>query len=198
MNTFDTTVFHLINHIAGTVPFLDFFMKFFAQYALELYALLFVVAWFTLPKSDEKQRHSLIVAGLAGIAALLINVIISHIWYRSRPFVLLPQGTFTQLIPHSIDASFPSDHSSGSAAFAVGTWGRGPKWIRYTFTTLAIVVMVSRVYCGVHWPTDVLASFAVGLFAGKFMWVLSKWVFPLTKMGLRLFHYGKWAQKESM
>src|ERR1700730_18733677 len=197
MNQFDVTVFHAINNLAANHqhPILDVLMQFFAQYALEMYAVLFDIAWFSLPKSDENRRHSLVVAGIAGILALLINVMTSQIWYRSRPFVVLPQGTFHQIIPHSIDASFPSDHTSGSFAFAFGSMGRAPRWVQYSFTILAVLVMFSRIYCGVHWPTDVLASVVVGFFASAIMKRLSKYVRPLTTMGLKVFHYGSYRKQ---
>ena len=121
MISFDLSGYHLINQWAGHILILDKFMSFTAQYALELYALLFVVAWFTLPKPEVNRRHALIVAGFSGILALLINVLVSHVWFRPRPFVSLPKGSFTQLIPHPINASFPSDHVSGSFAFAAGS-----------------------------------------------------------------------------
>lgn len=195
MNTFDLTLFHWINHFAGHLPVLDLIMKWIAQYALEIYALLFVIAWFTLPKQEESKRHSLVVAGFAGILALLINFVISHIWYRSRPFVVLPQDSFTRLIPHSVDASFPSDHASGSFAFAAATWGQGPQWVSRTFTIFAVLVMISRIYVGVHWPTDVLASCVVGIVSARIMRKFSRVLHPLTQLGLRIFpfrlHVGK-------
>jgi undecaprenyl-diphosphatase len=193
MNSFDLTVFHFINQFAGHLPIMDALLSFIAQYALEIYALLFIVAWFTLPKTDERYRHGLVVTVLGGVLALIINVVIAHVWYRDRPFVVLPKGTFTQLIPHSIDSSFPSDHGSGSFAFAAGTWGKTAKWTSRTFTILAFVVSFSRVYAGVHWPTDVMASFVVGTLSGRVIWKLSPVIRPLTNVGLNLFKFGQYA-----
>lgn len=189
MNT-DVSIYHFLNGLAGHVPLADHFFAFIAQYALELYACLFVLAWFALPKRELKGRHTLLVAGVAGIVALLINVVIANIWYRPRPFVTLPEGSFTQLIPHAADSSFPSDHTSGSFAFAFGVAGRSQKWISWSFSILAVLVMVSRVYCGVHYPTDVLASVVVGSLASWLTWRCSKWLFPITQWACRLFRFG--------
>ncbi len=197
MNPFDLTIYHAINHFAGSLPIVDFFMRFFAQYALPIYALLFIVAWFSLPKSDENYRHSLVISALAGVLALLLNVLISHIWYRSRPFVVLPKGSFHQIIPHSVDASFPSDHGSGSFAFAAASWGKAPKWISRIFTVLAILVAISRVYAGVHWPTDIIASFIVGNIAARILWKISPKIYPLTTFLLKIFKYGKKGRTKS-
>ncbi|UOF90702.1 undecaprenyl-diphosphatase [Fodinisporobacter ferrooxydans] len=192
LNSFDLTVYHALNHLAGHHPVLDAIMVFFAQYALELYAVLFVVAWFALPKSNSDKRHALMVAGLSGVLALLINFLISHVWFRPRPFVTLAQmhESFTKFIPHSADASFPSDHTSGSYAFASASWGKTSKWVSWAFTSIAIIVMIARVYVGVHWPTDVLASFVVGLVSSKIMWKLSPKIYPLTRIVLRMFRMG--------
>lgn len=193
MNTWDNVGFHLLNHMAGHYPGLDKAMEFFAQYALELYALLFLLAWLLLPKEEEVRRHALVVAGLSGLLALLFNVLISHIWFRPRPFAIFPHGTFIQLVPHAQDASFPSDHAAGTFAFAGASWGRSTSWVSYSFTTLAVLVMMARVYVGVHWPTDVLAGMVVGILSGRLMWTASRWIQPLTSVGLRLFHYGRFA-----
>jgi undecaprenyl-diphosphatase len=195
MNSFDLTVYHMLNHLATpSHPILNTVMKFFAQDALEIYAILFVIAWFTLPKQDTKSRHALVVSGCAGILALLINVIIGHIWYRPRPFVALPKGTFNQIIPHSVDASFPSDHTSGSFGFASASWGKNVAWVRYSFTIIAILTMISRVYCGVHYPTDVIGGLVVGVFAGRVMWRFSGLLQPVTDFGLRLFKFGTFSK----
>jgi undecaprenyl-diphosphatase len=191
MNAFDTAVYHWINGLAGNWPVLDFIMSFFSEYALEMYAVLFILAWFILPRSDSKYRHSLVVAVFAGVFALILNVIIAHIWFRPRPFTVLPPGSFDQLIPHAADASFPSDHASGSVGFAAASWGKSAKWISWLFTIIAVIVMVSRVYTGVHWPTDILASLVVGTIAGRVMWKLSPLLQPITSFGLRLFRFGE-------
>ncbi len=191
LNPFDTTVYHWVNGLAGHSRVLDDIMIFFAKDALEIYAVLFVIAWFVLPKKDIRNRHSLAMAGFSGVLALVINVIISHVWFRPRPFIVFHKGTYTQLIPHSNDASFPSDHTSGSFGFAAGSWGKNQqKWISYPFTILAVIVMFARVYVGVHYPTDVLAGMVIGILSGKIMWKFSRVLLPLTTFVARIFKFG--------
>ncbi|GAB6171878.1 undecaprenyl-diphosphate phosphatase BcrC [Paradesulfitobacterium aromaticivorans] len=195
MNVFDLAGYHLINHLAGQVALVDKLMAFGAQYALELYALLFLIAWFVLPSSDTNHRHALMVMGFSGIFALIINVLIAQVWFRPRPFVTLPQGSFHQLIPHAHDSSFPSDHTAGSFAFAAGSWRKSERWVSLSFTFLAVFVAVARIYTGVHWPTDVLAGVVVGLFSARITWALNRFFKPLTNLGLRIFHYGQYSKK---
>lgn len=193
-NSFDTTVYHAINGLAGHNHVFDHIMIFFAKDALELYAFLFVLAWFVLPKKDINNRHALVMAGLSGAFALVINVVISHVWFRPRPFTIFHKGTFTQLIPHSPDASFPSDHASGSFGFAAGSWGRQKKWISWLFTIIAVVVMFARVYVGVHYPTDVIGGMIVGMIASQIIWRFSKFIYPMTTFVAKIFRFGPTAK----
>ena len=190
LNTFDLGIYHLINGLAGHNRIVDAVMVFFAKDALEIYAVLFVLAWFTLPKRDIQNRHALVVAGFSGILALVVSVVISHIWFRPRPFVMLPTSSYTELISHNLDASFPSDHTSGSFGFAAASWGKSQRWIRYSFTMIAILVMFARVFVGVHYPTDVLAGLVVGIVSSRIVWKLSQYLFPLTSVVARVFRFG--------
>lgn len=197
MNPFDLTLYHFVNHFAGYHPVVDAIMKFFAQDALDIYAVLFIVAWFSLPKSEENKRHALVVSFCSGVLALFMNLVISHIWFRPRPFAVLPSGSFTQLIPHGNDASFPSDHTSGGFAFASGTWGKGTKWVSYSFTILAVLTMIARVYVGVHWPTDVIAGLVIGIFSSRILWRFERFVMPLTRFSLLIFRYGRYNKRRA-
>lgn len=190
MNGFDSTLFHALNQHAGHTPGLDSIMKVIAQYSLEMYAVLFVIAWFALPRREEQKRHGLIVALFGGVIALIINAVIGAIWYRPRPFVTL----HSNIIPHPQDASFPSDHAAGAFGFTSGAWGRTAAWFYWVSLILGILVMVARVYVGVHWPTDVLGGLVVGLLSGRLARLFSRPLRVVTNIGLRLFKMGHFSR----
>ena len=62
--------------------------------------------------------------------------------------------------------SFPSNHASNTMAFALG-FGLNFPWAIWAIIPLSILVGYSRVYCGAHFPLDVLAGWVHGA-----LWVL--------------------------
>jgi undecaprenyl-diphosphatase len=77
---------------------------------------------------------------------------------RHRPFE-------TQLGPASNTHSFPSGHSATSFACATVLAAYAPRW-RVVFFVLAALIALSRVYNGMHYPTDVLAGSVLGVLVG--------------------------------
>lgn len=116
----------------------------------------------------KRQVSTLFAIGVGG--ALLLNEIFKAYFHRARPHVPWSIGD-----EHTF--SFPSGHSLfsfvlyGLIAYSVLT-GRDPLARRLLFTlgcaTLVLGIGLSRIYLGMHWPTDVLAGYltaAIWLFA---------------------------------
>lgn len=165
VNGFDYYVEHAINAAAGHNAFLDFFGVLFGKYAPEIWALIFIIMWFWPPYRRTRARRAVVYAVVSGVLALVISLIITHFApYRPRPFVLEPH-TIHQLVSHSRDSSFPSDHAAGSFGFAVGLFFAGAT-DGILAIILAFVVAWARVFIGLHWPTDVLFGGLVGIVAG--------------------------------
>lgn len=92
---------------------------------------------------------------------LIINVTLKDLIARPRPFVVNEAITplITDVSPYR---SFPSGHSGGSfaAMFALYKWV--PKRIGIPALILAALVALSRLYVGVHYPTDILTGCIIG------------------------------------
>lgn len=120
----------------------------------------------------KKRIHALVMAAVV-LAAWVSSSVMKAFYGRPRP----------ELVPHEAyvySASFPSGHSTMSAAafltlamlVASLEPRRRSKALAYALAALVIVgVGVSRVYLGVHWPSDVLAGWCLGA-----AWALAGWV----------------------
>jgi undecaprenyl-diphosphatase len=117
------------------------------------------------------------------VKAIAFGLVASSGWVASEFFKLViarqrpdPALLFDPLAPETGSNSFPSGHTCFAVAlgFALYFLARGTRWAKATAAAagvLALVVAWSRLYIGVHYPTDVAASFlaasaAVVLLAG--------------------------------
>ncbi len=117
--------------------------------------------FFARPGGATRSKLAAVSAAAAGALALLVNVVLGQLWFHDRPFVDHPRQTLL-LIHHGADNSFPSDHASlaFAIAFAVLVFHRR---LGVLLLVGAGCVGADRIFVGVHYPLDVLASLLVGL-----------------------------------
>lgn len=92
---------------------------------------------------------------------ILANLIIKPLAARVRPYEVV-QGLIC-LVPPEKDFSFPSGHAGSSFACAGILIRMTPKKYGISAIVLASLIAVSRLYVGVHYPTDVLCGVLLGL-----------------------------------
>lgn len=104
-------------------------------------------------------------AALRGLASVAVastvsNVVVKGLAGRARPDGIVPVARRLARLPRT--TSFPSGHSASAAAFATGVSLELPA-AALPVGTLAAAVGASRVVTGVHYPSDVVAGFAIGV-----------------------------------
>ena len=109
-------------------------------------------------------------AGAAMLLAMLAGFLVGNLWLkelvmRPRPFVT--HSDLTALLDPGDPWSFPSGHATAAfAAFGALLFSKGPKPLVIVVGLGALLMALTRLYCYVHYPTDVLAGTVVGLLAG--------------------------------
>jgi undecaprenyl-diphosphatase len=123
--------------------------------------------------AQRQGRHAVVLAGVV-LLAWLTKDTAKHLFGRARP----------DLVPHEVfvsSASFPSGHTTMGTALILtlavlasryGPSGRGRLLIYGSAVLLAGLVGFSRVYLGVHWPSDVVAGWCLGVFWAATAWVV--------------------------
>ena len=119
-----------------------------------------------------KTRRAGFLSLLAMLLGLLCtNVVLKHLVARPRPW--LDVAGLVPLIQEPDPNSFPSGHTCAAFAAASAWWRTLPRrWMRWTGLVLAVCMGLSRLYVGVHYPSDVIAGALVGLFCGWAAWKL--------------------------
>lgn len=120
--------------------------------------ILCAVVLLAVPKT-RKTGYAAVLSLIFGV--IVTNLFLKNIVARPRPFAEIE--ALIPLIAKPTDFSFPSGHTTASFAVALVMLRMLPKKIGIPAVVLAALVAFSRLYLGVHYPTDVLTGFVVAL-----------------------------------
>ena len=157
----------LYGRVAGlSTPLLDEPLRRVSHFADFSKPWFLVAGGLALLGGRRGRRASFTGLAAVGAASFVVNQPMKAAGERLRPdrdglgvpaqrWVRMPSST-----------SFPSGHSASAAAFAVAVGDVAPA-LRLPLRVAASVVAFSRVYTGVHYPSDVLVGATVGALLGR-------------------------------
>jgi undecaprenyl-diphosphatase len=160
--SFDFQLFRLINNLAGRNDVLDGLARLLVNeyFLTTTMALILVIFWFEGRDQDRRERNQRAV--LRAIIALLIaNIVLklcNLIYFRPRPF---DSHEVNLLFYQPWDSSFPSNPATVGFSLAIAIWLYNRR-LGALLLVLATLFGLSRIYCGVHYPSDVIAGALLG------------------------------------
>ena len=158
----DYQLFRLVNRYAGHIPTLDAAMRLLVSDYLLPTAIALIAAglWFAGAKAAERESNRRAVLQ-AGVSLLLTNALvklINLVYFRPRPFAA---HEVNLLFYRPSDSSLPSNPAAVGFSLAVAVWWTH-RQAGAAMLTLATLWSLARVYCGVHYPLDVVVGAALG------------------------------------
>ncbi len=159
--------------------FLNVLFAIFTFFGEETFIVLIIAIVFLCVKKSIGEQMLLTILSSSALCTILKSAI-----RRNRPFV---KGTVekvdidTPLVSTNdlhLDQSFPSGHSASSSSFfgCIAANFRKKAWVVIVCTVIVLSVMLSRLYLGVHFPTDVLTGAAIGILSAiAWQIIYTKW-----------------------
>lgn len=169
----DHRLFLTLNHLPHSL-FTDWFALWLSGIGVGGLIWLLISIWVFLKVEKKDHWFFLPVIVATAISEFAANIALKDFFARNRPPLSLG-AIFVSTPPN--DYSFPSGHATFAWALAVVLAGKEPR-AKYLFYILAILISLSRIYLGVHYPADVIYGSLVGVVIGWFsLWLEQQVIF---------------------
>jgi len=138
-------------------------------------------------------KESAVWIFMAAMASTVFNMFVQVFLIKDRPDVtmdlLYQKREDLILYDYLPEASFPSDHATMSMAIAVATLLYGLRYKKKGYVyfsvflfAISLIMGYARISIGIHWPTDVIGGYVVGIFVPVILFLpkiygfIKKWV----------------------
>lgn len=159
MEHLNQSFFLLFNGITHKNQFVDLFFIFSAEY-LPYIIIISVVLYVYFHKDRYQGIREVAVIALSVGTAYVFASVFKHFYVHDRPFLCFTD-VHPLISPDSPHGSFPSGHSTFFSALGLAFYYYHPK-LGVLYLLGALLIGLSRIVVGVHWPLDILGGYIVG------------------------------------
>lgn len=124
---------------------------------------IWIAAAFCLMTKETTAKYGYCILLALVMGVVIGNVILKHLFARPRPCWI--NQNIDLLVREPSDYSFPSGHTLSSTAAAVILLNALPA-VGIAALILAVLILFSRMYLYVHYPSDILGGIMLGIFVG--------------------------------
>ena len=179
-NQANIAIFKAINYLAGKNIFVDKTGIFIAKYLPIVFILFLIYLWFN--KNEEFALYS----GYSAILGILLNFLITLFYFHPRPFM---DKIGTLLINHSPETSFPSDHTTFMLSISfIFLYFKKTRKAGVILSILGILGGISRIFCGLHYPLDIVGSILVAIISSYIIFTFKRQIHKFNKQIINLYH----------
>lgn len=173
----DQKVFSWFNSIIGLNSILDGIIKVVAVYTVYLVPVLLIIFFFfsrnavAADRLEKLQKFLINLSITVLISWQVIARFLGMMFNRERPFDFVGAK---ELVFHLPSYSFPSDHALFFAFITTYLFLSGYKKWGWLVLIATILVSLSRITAGLHWPGDILGGWIIGVILAFLFYLIRK------------------------
>lgn len=167
----DIEILRYLNSFAGSSALIDTAVYGLSQCNLVKGLLFMPILWWLWMRNGStlQDNDAFLIKSLAG---LFVTIVLSRSLQLLLPFRVRPleDPTLALTIPAALhretwqfSSSFPSDHAAMFAALATIIWTRHRTLGAVAFGWTVSLILVPRIYLGLHYPTDIIVGATIGI-----------------------------------
>jgi membrane-associated phospholipid phosphatase len=151
-----------VTGFARHTPWLHTPMTLFTDYGLSVFAVLFLLGWWLNREGTAAKMAAALWAPAVTVIVAAASAVLKTVVTEERPCRAVAHAYTLVACPGVTDYSFPSNHATIAVAAATAIF-LVDRRLGLIAVVAAVIMGISRVYVGVHYPHDVLAGALLGV-----------------------------------